>query len=56
MFYRFKSYPEGDNVNPEAYKAAIDALKPGDAVIIFTPDSELNNYWVTVTALKSASR
>lgn len=33
------TYP-ADNVgrDPEAYKAAIDALKPGDAVTIFTPD------------------
>lgn len=35
----FKSYPEEDKTNPEAYKAAIDALQPGSAVIIFTPDS-----------------
>ncbi|EJT97859.1 NADP-binding protein [Dacryopinax primogenitus] len=35
----FKSYPEGDKQDTEAYKTAIDALKPGDAVIIFTPDN-----------------
>ncbi|KZO96174.1 NAD-P-binding protein [Calocera viscosa TUFC12733] len=35
----FKAYPEGNTRDPEAYKAAIDALYPGDAVIIFTPDS-----------------
>ena len=28
-------------MNTEAYKDAIDALKPGSAVIIFTPDSAL---------------
>ncbi|EJF66619.1 D-galacturonic acid reductase [Dichomitus squalens] len=35
----FDAYPEGDSVNAEAYKEAIDKLSPGDAVIIFTPDS-----------------
>ncbi|KAL2260005.1 hypothetical protein VTK26DRAFT_6127 [Humicola hyalothermophila] len=35
----FESYPADDAVDPEAYKAAIDALKPGDAITIFTPDT-----------------
>jgi len=35
----FMAYPEEGKTDPEAYKAAIDALKPGDAVIVFTPDS-----------------
>ncbi|KAH7033184.1 uncharacterized protein B0I36DRAFT_348278 [Microdochium trichocladiopsis] len=34
----FESYPANDARDPEAYKAAIDALKPGDAITIFTPD------------------
>jgi D-galacturonate reductase len=34
----FDSYPEGDVRNPEAYKTAIDALSPGDAITVFTPD------------------
>ncbi|EIM92666.1 D-galacturonic acid reductase [Stereum hirsutum FP-91666 SS1] len=35
----FDAFPEETKVDPEAYKAAIDGLKPGDAVIIFTPDT-----------------
>ncbi|KAI0391423.1 hypothetical protein F5Y17DRAFT_407533 [Xylariaceae sp. FL0594] len=35
----FESYPANDKVDPEAYKAAIDALQPGDAICIFTPDT-----------------
>ncbi|KAL2015825.1 hypothetical protein VTK56DRAFT_4715 [Thermocarpiscus australiensis] len=35
----FDSYPADDAVDPEAYKAAIDALAPGDAITIFTPDT-----------------
>ncbi|TLD17545.1 uncharacterized protein PgNI_02405 [Pyricularia grisea] len=35
----FDSYPANDAVDPDAYKAAIDALKPGDAITIFTPDT-----------------
>ncbi|KAH7104773.1 NAD(P)-binding protein [Auriculariales sp. MPI-PUGE-AT-0066] len=34
----FKSYPDDNSVDPEAYKSAIDERKAGDAVIIFTPD------------------
>ncbi len=35
----FKSYPGDEERDPEAYKTAIDALSPGDAITIFTPDS-----------------
>lgn len=34
----FKSFPADDQRDPEAYKTAIDALSPGDAITIFTPD------------------
>ncbi|KAI1853740.1 hypothetical protein JX265_003927 [Neoarthrinium moseri] len=35
----FDSYPANDVKDPDAYKGAIDALKPGDAITIFTPDT-----------------
>jgi D-galacturonate reductase len=35
----FESHPADDVKDPEAYKKAIDALKPGDAITIFTPDT-----------------
>ncbi|KAK4251091.1 hypothetical protein VTI28DRAFT_7123 [Corynascus sepedonium] len=35
----FESYPADDVKDPEAYKKAIDALSPGDAITIFTPDT-----------------
>jgi D-galacturonate reductase len=35
----FDSYPGNDERDPEAYKKAIDALNPGDAITIFTPDT-----------------
>lgn len=34
----FDSFPDNNSVDPDAYKAAIDALSPGDAITIFTPD------------------
>lgn len=34
----FDSFPANDQKDPDAYKAAIDSLKPGDAISIFTPD------------------
>ena len=34
----FDSFPANDKTDPDAYKAAIDALKPGDAITVFTPD------------------
>ncbi|KAL5535360.1 hypothetical protein ACEPAF_3454 [Sanghuangporus sanghuang] len=39
MDVSFKPFPEEGKTDPEAYKTAIDALQPGSAVIIFTPDS-----------------
>ena len=35
----FESYPADDKIDREAYKTAVDALKPGDAITIFTPDT-----------------
>ena len=35
----FDSYPANDVKDPSAYKTAIDALSPGDAITIFTPDT-----------------
>jgi len=35
----FDSYPGEDERDADAYKKAIDALSPGDAITIFTPDS-----------------
>lgn len=35
----FDSFPGEQERDPEAYKKAIDALSPGDAITIFTPDS-----------------
>jgi D-galacturonate reductase len=34
----FKSYPDENAKDPDAYKKAIDELKKGDAITIFTPD------------------
>lgn len=34
----FDSYPGNEERDVEAYKKAIDKLKPGDAITIFTPD------------------
>lgn len=34
----FQSFPANDKVDADAYKTAIDQLKPGDAITIFTPD------------------
>ena len=39
MDVSFESFPADDKVDPNAYKTAIDALSPGDAITIFTPDS-----------------
>ncbi|KAK4196222.1 hypothetical protein QBC40DRAFT_234843 [Triangularia verruculosa] len=35
----FESFPADDAKDPDAYKTAIDALNPGDAITIFTPDT-----------------
>ncbi|KAJ4327588.1 hypothetical protein N0V84_001977 [Fusarium piperis] len=34
----FDSFPDNNTVDPDAYKTAIDGLKAGDAITIFTPD------------------
>ncbi|TRM65779.1 hypothetical protein BD626DRAFT_566439 [Schizophyllum amplum] len=39
MDLSFDNYPEVEKSDPEAYKSAMDKMKPGEAVIIFTPDS-----------------
>lgn len=39
MDVSFTSFPEEGKKDPDAYKAAIDTLKPGDAITIFTPDT-----------------
>ncbi len=39
MSTAFEAYPAVGVRDPEAYKAAIDALSPGDAITIFTPDT-----------------
>ncbi|PWN48312.1 NAD(P)-binding protein [Violaceomyces palustris] len=39
MDTQFLGFPEKGKRDPDAYKAAIDKLKPGDAITIFTPDS-----------------
>ncbi|KAB5547339.1 D-galacturonic acid reductase [Coniochaeta sp. 2T2.1] len=35
----FDSFPANDVKDPDSYKAAIDSLKRGDAITIFTPDT-----------------
>ncbi|KAL7271226.1 hypothetical protein RUND412_006029 [Rhizina undulata] len=35
----FTAFPSTPTSDPEAYKSAIDALSPGDAITIFTPDT-----------------
>jgi len=35
----FTSFPADDKKDPESYKTAIDALSPGSAITIFTPDT-----------------
>ena len=35
----FSSFPADDKVDPDAYKAGIDALPKGSAITIFTPDT-----------------
>lgn len=38
----FDSYPANDIKDPDSYKTAIDQLKPGDAITIFTPDTTVS--------------
>lgn len=35
----FTSFPSDSQTDPNAYKTAIDALPPGSAITIFTPDT-----------------
>ncbi|KAG9241096.1 hypothetical protein BJ878DRAFT_536729 [Calycina marina] len=46
----FESYPASDTTDPNAYKAAIDALAPGSAITIFTPDT--THYPITLYAIE----
>ncbi|EPE30159.1 NAD(P)-binding Rossmann-fold containing protein [Glarea lozoyensis ATCC 20868] len=46
----FESYPANDKTDPEAYKAAIDALAPGSAITIFTPDT--THYRIALYAIE----
>ncbi|KAK0383506.1 hypothetical protein NLU13_9417 [Sarocladium strictum] len=46
----FDSFPANDKKDPDAYKAAIDQLKPGDAITIFTPDP--THYPIAVYAIE----
>ncbi|TFK57367.1 D-galacturonic acid reductase [Heliocybe sulcata] len=46
----FDAFPEEGKVDPLAYKAAIDKLSKGDAVIIFTPDS--THYDIAIYAIE----
>ncbi|KXN89868.1 hypothetical protein AN958_04872, partial [Leucoagaricus sp. SymC.cos] len=50
MDLQFDEFPKDGKVDPEAYKEAIDKLKPGDAVIIFTPDS--THYKIAIYAIE----
>ena len=47
----FDSYPSDATVrDPDAYKTAIDALSPGDAVSVFTPDT--THYTIALYAIR----
>lgn len=46
----FESFPSEDKRDPDAYKTAIDALSPGDAITIFTPDP--THYPIALYAIK----
>jgi D-galacturonate reductase len=46
----FESFPADDKVDPDAYKAAIDALEPGSAITIFTPDP--SHYAIALYAIQ----
>ncbi|KIJ45166.1 hypothetical protein M422DRAFT_207421 [Sphaerobolus stellatus SS14] len=50
MDVSFKSYPKDNLVDAEAYKSAINELSPGDAVVIFTPDS--THYAIALYAIE----
>jgi D-galacturonate reductase len=46
----FESFPADDQTDPDAYKTAIDALEPGSAVTIFTPDT--THYPIALYAIR----
>ncbi|KAN0100763.1 hypothetical protein V8E55_000747 [Tylopilus felleus] len=46
----FEEFPKEGKVDPEAYKQAIDKMHPGDAVVIFTPDS--THYSISLYAIE----
>ncbi|TAQ86652.1 hypothetical protein B7494_g5030 [Chlorociboria aeruginascens] len=46
----FTSYPSNTSVDCSAYKTAIDALSPGSAITIFTPDP--THYSIALYAIK----
>lgn len=46
----FTSFPSDDTTDPDAYKAAIDALPKGSAVTIFTPDT--THYPIALYAIR----
>jgi D-galacturonate reductase len=50
MDVSFEEFPKDGKADPEAYKTAIDQMKPGDAAIIFTPDS--THYPIAIYAIE----
>ncbi|KAG2023293.1 D-galacturonic acid reductase [Coprinopsis cinerea AmutBmut pab1-1] len=50
MDLTFDEFPKEGKVDPEAYKEAIDKLKPGDAIIVFTPDN--THYDICIYAIE----
>ncbi|KAH8835329.1 hypothetical protein DL96DRAFT_1730358 [Flagelloscypha sp. PMI_526] len=49
MDLSFDAFPAEDQVDPDAYKTAIDKMSPGEAVIVFTPDT--THYPIALYAL-----
>ncbi|KAF8328129.1 NAD(P)-binding protein [Cantharellus anzutake] len=50
MNLEFDNYPEVGKTDSQAYKAAIDVLHPGDAIVVFTPDN--THYPIALYALE----
>ncbi|KAF9535859.1 hypothetical protein CPB83DRAFT_842479 [Crepidotus variabilis] len=50
MDVSFDEFPKNNLVDAESYKQAIDKMKPGEAVIIFTPDT--THYPIAVYAIE----
>ena len=46
-----ETFPADDEYHPEAYKTAIESLRPGSAVIIFTPDN--THFELAMTAVQA---